>query len=69
MYRCMLLGFIVMHWYYYRVLSGVLSSPSFYVTTTNITSYNNGRGRDLEQTSRAMDCNNISSKALGGWSD
>ena len=65
----MLLGFRVMHLYYYGVLSGVLSSPSFYVNTTNIARYNNRKGGDWEQTLRTVDCNNLSSKGLSGRND
>lgn len=60
----MLLGFRVMHLYYYGVLSNVLCSPSFYVNTTNIACYNDRKGGDWEQTLRTVECNNLSSKGL-----
>lgn len=60
----MLLGFRVMHLYYYGGLSSVLCSPSFHVNTTNIARYNDRKGEDWEQTLRTVECNNLSSKGL-----
>lgn len=62
-------GFVVMHLYYYGVLSGVVSSPSFYVNITHGTCYNNRKGGDWEQTLRTVNCNNLSLKGLSGRND
>lgn len=50
----MLLGFRVMHLYYYGFLSSVLYSPSFYVNTTNIARYNDRKGGNWDQTLRTV---------------
>lgn len=62
-------GFIVVHLYYYGVLSGVLPSPSFHVYITSVTCYNNRKAGDWEQILRTVNCNDLSPKGLSGRND